>query len=91
MKHHQLRPLRQKLQWTQAVMAAAIGLTLRAYCDLESGKTRWRKLHELAFERLLMREAARRGRPHMVNAALRRDVEDLFKQAEFAGWQEGED
>ena len=53
--------LRKKFGFTQAVMARHLGLSLRAYQDLETRATPLRKLHLMAMRLVSLEEAVLRG------------------------------
>lgn len=56
---NELIMLRRDLSLTQEQMAKEIGLSRRAYIDIETGKARLRKLHILAAERVALHHVAR--------------------------------
>lgn len=61
-----LRNLRRGLGLTQTALADAIGLSLRAYQDLESGKSEIRKLHELAIRHVMATGTIKHQKPRTV-------------------------
>ncbi|TGP28216.1 XRE family transcriptional regulator [Mesorhizobium sp. M2D.F.Ca.ET.232.01.1.1] len=62
----ELVALRAELGLTQTEMADEIGLKLRAYQDLEGGKSPIRKLHTLAIERVALARAVIEGRTNLM-------------------------
>jgi len=62
MRPFDLMTLRVALGYTQTQMAEAIGLKLRAYQDLEGGKSPIRTMHILAIERVALARAVEQGR-----------------------------
>ncbi|HTT82174.1 MAG TPA: helix-turn-helix transcriptional regulator [Rhizomicrobium sp.] len=80
MTREALAALRGRLGWTQAQMADAIGLTLRAYSSVENGHAELRQLHALAAERVALSEAAARGEPSLAPASVRRDAAAISSQ-----------
>lgn len=73
----ELFSLRKRLDLTQAGLAELMGLSLRAYQDLEGGKSPIRILHVLALERAGEKLAVTAKDPMMAPAAVRRDALDL--------------
>jgi len=69
-----LLALRARLGWTQAQMASAIGLKLRAYNGIEGGRMALRPIHLLAVERVLLAQAAYRGAPSLAPDCVRDDA-----------------
>jgi transcriptional regulator with XRE-family HTH domain len=65
--------LRGRLGLTQEEMASAFGMGLRAYSDMETGKSRVRQIYILAAERLTLRVAAIIG-PRALADSVERDV-----------------
>lgn len=74
MTKEQLSTLRERLGWTQAELAAALGMTWRAYNDLENGRSEIRKVYSLALERIALHEAAERGEATIAPASVRHDA-----------------
>jgi DNA-binding XRE family transcriptional regulator len=58
--------LRTKLNISQITMASRIGLSLRAFRNIENGKVRLRRVHELAIERVLIDYAIARNDPELL-------------------------
>lgn len=48
-----LKKLRTQLGWTQPKFADELGISLRAYCDLEANRSRLRKVYQLAIRQIL--------------------------------------
>jgi transcriptional regulator with XRE-family HTH domain len=72
MTPEEIETLRKKLGLTQAQMAEAIGLGLRAYQDLASGKASIRPIHVKAAERAALDIAVERGDPMLAPATVRK-------------------
>lgn len=70
----ELVALRAELGLTQTEMADEIGLKLRAYQDLEGGKSPIRKLHILAIERVALARAVIEGRTKLMPHGVFNDV-----------------
>ena len=70
--------VRKSLELTQAEMAAALGLSLKAWNDLENGRSEARKIHQLAAERAAFRLAAEHGAIARVPQAI---MDDLMRLA----------
>jgi len=66
----------------QTEMAEAIGLKLRAYQDLEGGKSPIRKIHELALDRVTLRRAAEVGEPLMLPRPMYDEVVQIARLIE---------
>lgn len=64
--------LRKSWDITQTDMAARLGLSLRAYQDVESGKATLRPLHVKAVERAALDIAIERRNPMLAPPAARR-------------------
>jgi len=62
----ELIDLRTSLNISQITMASRIGLTLRAFRNIESGKAKLRRVHELAIERVLIGYAIDRNDPELL-------------------------
>jgi DNA-binding XRE family transcriptional regulator len=58
--------LRTMLNISQITMASRIGLSLRAFRNIETGKARLRRVHELAIERVLIGYAIDRNDPELL-------------------------
>jgi len=70
----ELIALRKRLGLTQAQMADRIGLGLRAYTEIENGRSALRGIHVAAAERVSLAIAAERGDPMLAAPAARRDA-----------------
>jgi transcriptional regulator with XRE-family HTH domain len=66
--------LREKLRLTQKSMADGLGMSLRAYSDLENGKAAVRTIHILAAERLTLRAAVTLDDPSVLAKSVEGDV-----------------
>lgn len=69
--------MRQTLGITQADMARELGMSLRAYNDLETGKSEVRQIHIMAAERLTLFYAYQQHNRNLLGWTVRRDVEAL--------------
>jgi transcriptional regulator with XRE-family HTH domain len=69
-----LTTLRKALHLTQADMAERIGMSRRAYLDLEAGKAELRPVHVAAVERVALAVAVERGEPMLAPASIRKDA-----------------
>jgi hypothetical protein len=58
--------LRTSLNISQITMASRIGLSLRVFRNIESGKAPLRRVHELAIERVLIGYAIDRNDPELL-------------------------
>lgn len=67
--------LRGKLGATQRTMADMLGMSLRAYSDLENGKASVRTIHVLAAERLTLRAAVALTDPGVLAKSIEREVQ----------------
>lgn len=77
MHHSDLHQLRQHLKLTQEQMAEELGLSRRAYIDVETGKATYRKLHMLAAERVALAHASL-GDPTIAPFSVREEAERLI-------------
>lgn len=66
--------LRNAIGMTQAELARAIGLSTRAYQDIESSGAPVKLRHQLAIERIALDEAADQGNPTLAPASIRRSA-----------------
>lgn len=57
----ELIALRKSFAFTQTTMAGRLGMSYRAYSDLETGKAQIRQVHAMAVECLAIRIAAETG------------------------------
>ena len=69
--------IREKLGFTQAETARRMGLSLRAYSDLENRKTPLRKPHLMAMRLITLEEAVARGDRSLANITVR-ELADAF-------------
>ncbi|MCP2080119.1 UNVERIFIED_ORG: transcriptional regulator with XRE-family HTH domain [Methylorubrum zatmanii] len=76
-----LLSIRDRLGFSQTIMGGCLGMSLRAYSDLETGASRVRTIHILAAERVLLRQAAGRPNPELLTKPLRDDVKALTAAA----------
>jgi transcriptional regulator with XRE-family HTH domain len=65
---------KELLDLTQTELADLIGLSLRAYQDLEANKAAIRPVHVLALERAAEKLAVEHGDPMMAPASVRKDA-----------------
>ncbi|GAB6842357.1 transcriptional regulator with XRE-family HTH domain [Methylorubrum rhodinum] len=68
--------VRSLIGLTQQEMADNLGLSLRAYSDLENAISKIRTLHVLAVDQLALWEAVRRNDRSLLPARLRMDLMD---------------
>lgn len=74
--------MRERLSLTQEAMAGRLGMSLRAYSDLETGKSKTRLVHIMAAERLSLKEARLHEKPELAAGPILDDahvVVDLMK------------
>jgi transcriptional regulator with XRE-family HTH domain len=71
--------IREKLGLTQAQTAQRLGLSLRAYSDLENRKTPLRRPHLMALRYLTLQEAVSRGDRSIATITVR-DLADAWVQ-----------
>lgn len=76
----ELTALRKELGLTQSQMAEYLGLKLRAYQDLEAGKSEVRKVHDEAAAMASLRIAVERGNPMLALPEVRRLALRLTQQ-----------
>lgn len=74
-----LMTLRKEAGLTQADFARRLGLSLRAYQDIETGKATLRPLHILAAERAALDLAIEHGNPMLAPPSVRRQGLALAK------------
>lgn len=74
--------LRQVLGLTQKEMAHNLGMSLRAYSDLENGKAAVRTIHVLAAERLTLRAAAAGSEPALLARSIKDEALAVAKMLE---------
>lgn len=84
-KPEQLLAARKRLKLTQGEMAGFIGLSKRAYSDLETGNTPIRGLHMLAADQVSLMLAAQQKDPSMVPPHFRKEILMLAKDLVEAG------
>ena len=70
---------RKTLGLTQTEMAGRIGLSLRAYQDIEAGVSKLRPIHVAAAERVALALAVERGDPMLAPAGVRRQALELAR------------
>jgi len=70
---------RKALRLTQAEMAERMGLSMRGYQDIETGKAELRKIHILAFERAALTRAIESSKPMSAPPSIRKDALDLAR------------
>ncbi len=73
--------IRDRLGFTQTVMARCLDMSLRAYNAIETGASPCRKIHVLAAERVLMEQAARRPNASLLTKPLKDDIKALIADA----------
>src|SRR5262245_15252084 len=66
--------LRKMMGLSQREMAKHVGMSLRAYHDIETGHTAYRLTHRLAAERAALALAVARGDPTLAPAELQRQA-----------------
>ena len=71
--------LRKQLGLTQTEMAGRIGLSMRAYQDIEAGTSKLRPIHVAAAERAALALAVARSDPMLAPASIRRQALDLAR------------
>lgn len=79
MTRDELARLRKSLGLTQADMADRVGLSPRAYQDIENGRSVLRPVHAHAAERVALAVAVERGDPMMAPASIRREALALVR------------
>jgi len=67
----ELERLRKEHHITQKKMAAYMGLPIRTYEDLEHGRSRFRPIHQHAFDMAIIRLAIQANKPSMIPAHLK--------------------
>jgi DNA-binding XRE family transcriptional regulator len=75
-----VRNIREHLGLTQKAMAQHLGMSLRAYSDVENGVSECRMIHMLAAERIALRIAKQRERPFLAPPSVRGDAM-IFRRA----------
>lgn len=71
--------MRKGLGLTQAEMAAALGMGVRAFSDIETGKSECRPIHIMAAERLTLRLAVERDSADLLAAPVLADLRALAR------------
>jgi len=71
--------IRKALGFTQDEMSGWIGLSKRAYSDLETGKTPVRGIHVHAAERVALAVAVQSNDPMMAPASVRKEAIELAR------------
>jgi transcriptional regulator with XRE-family HTH domain len=74
-----IRELRDRLGLHQSQMAEKMGLSTRAYQDLEADPAKVRKLHWLAAERVSLDVAAKAGNPMLAELQIRREALEIAR------------
>lgn len=74
MTTEELIALRKALGLTQTEFAARLGMTMRGYQDIETGKSGLRPIYALGAERVALAIAVERGEINLAPAAVRRDA-----------------
>lgn len=80
MTSEELITLRKAFGITQTEMAERIGLKLRAYQDLEAGKSEVRKIHDEAVAMVSLHIAVERGNPMLALPEVRKLALRLAQQ-----------
>jgi transcriptional regulator with XRE-family HTH domain len=75
-KEH-LIELRKQLGLSQTALAEELGMSLRAYQDIEAGKSAYRRVHFLAVERVALQLAVDRKDIALAPPAVRDDALEL--------------
>lgn len=71
--------LRKTLGLTQTELANRLGMGLRAWQEIEGGRSPVRLVHQLALERIALSIGLERGDINAVPASVRRDALDLAR------------
>lgn len=74
MTSEEMLALRKSLELTQIEMAEIMGMKMRAYQEIEAGRSPVREIHRLAAERGALHLAVTRGEPMLAPASVRRDA-----------------
>ncbi len=74
-----IKNVRDGLRFTQSEMANAMGLSLRAYQDIESGASKLRGLDVLAAERVSLKHAIQLNNPMAATSTVRKDALELSR------------
>lgn len=72
-----LLKMRERLGFSQTAMANLVGMSIRAYSDIETGVSKCRKIHINAAERVVFRIAAARNDPSLLTGPLRNELKAL--------------
>lgn len=70
--------MREKLGFSQTVLAHNLGLSLRAYSDIETGKSACKHAYLEAMDRILLREAAERQDLSLLTSPTMHDLKRLL-------------
>lgn len=73
--------IRKGLGFTQNAMANQLGMSLRAYNDIETGISKARTIHVLAAERVALINAVLKEAPELAPLEVRQDAIDLARMA----------
>jgi transcriptional regulator with XRE-family HTH domain len=84
--YERLKEERSDLGLTQSQMAEALGMSLRGYQDLEAGKSEYRKIHQLAVERLGLKLAVERNDLTLAGVEIRRDIDKYIELLQRRGY-----
>jgi DNA-binding XRE family transcriptional regulator len=79
MTSDELTAFRKGLGLTQTEMAGRVGLSLRAYQEIEGGASKVRPLHVAAAERAALTLAVERGEPMLAPVSVRREALELAR------------
>lgn len=66
--------IRARLDATQAQMAKKLGMSLRAYSDIETGVSKCRRVHILSAERISLTQAVQSGDLDLLAPSVRKEV-----------------
>ncbi len=72
-----LRAFREGLRLTQNQLAESLGMTSRAYQELEAGRSQVRVIHALALETISLRMAVAHGEPSLAAPTIREEARKL--------------
>lgn len=72
--------LRRKLDLTQQELASSLGMSVRAYSDIETGISECRQIHMLAVERITLQQAKIQGDPTLVAAPVLHEIRALIER-----------
>lgn len=72
--------IRERLGFTQQAMADRLGMSLRAYHDVEGGASKCRPIHVLAAERISLQEAKLRENAELMAKPVAQEVRALAER-----------